>query len=96
MNTNDLRRAMVNYQSGIRSIILSKSQVKLYKHIRDSMTRSNMWVTSSEVAKSRGLSAQNAWCQLNTLYKKGYLARESRKQDSGAHEWAYTIESYLR
>lgn len=46
--------------------------------------------TSGKLAISLGAPVQSVSARLERLYRKGYLTRNSVKQESGGYEWEYS------
>jgi len=87
MNSNELRKAVLDNPLRVQRVRLNKNQVLLYKSIASQGM--DYEITTSMVAAMKSCSIQCAWNKLELLKRKGYLTRRSETQPSGGCESFY-------
>ena len=68
----------------IKSLLLNTNQIELVNLVKNNLINS-----SSELAKLKKISIQQASAQLNKLYLSGYLKRYIVSSSTGGNEYSY-------
>lgn len=86
MNKKELMQQMVNDPQVIRDVLLSDSQINVFKQVEMSNS-----MTSKKLTQVMNLSIASASARLNKLHDLGYLSRVNHHSRSGGAEYVYTV-----
>ena len=85
MTDDEIRKAMLNpkFRKRINDLKLTNNACMIIESL------SNGYNTASKIAIKFDLSVQSASARLSEIYKKGYLTRIKKPQESGGYEYEY-------
>ena len=82
---NDIRQAILESPDSIRMLMLTAQQLSVFRFVR----KQRLPVRSSKITKKFGLSPSHTCNVMDALYRKGYVDRLSRAQESGGYGYEY-------
>lgn len=86
-----IRHLMVRNLDKVKELMISR---KLANELKWMAEQPN-GVSSDDVADEIGITVTNASTQLNSLYRKGYLVRRPRNNETGGIEYIYFVSPEL-